>query len=87
MISKGGRNFVLLSRSGSSGGKVGELIKEAEGSGTKIVVRACDVSSKEQVEKLVSDDLAGMPAVRGLIHGAMVLDVSRPPYILFSKMC
>jgi len=78
MIEKGARNIVLLSRSGKSDGKVGELIEEAAAIGASIIVKACDVSNKESVEKLVSQDCSTLPPIRGLIHAAMVLDVSLP---------
>lgn len=76
MIEKGARHLVLISRSGKSDGKVGELIEEAKTKGAQVVVKPCDVSSKELVQKLVTEDIAGMPAIKGVIHAAMVLDVS-----------
>ncbi|KAG4440758.1 hypothetical protein IFR05_003745 [Cadophora sp. M221] len=81
MIEKGARNIVLLSRSGKSDGKVGELIEEAATVGANVIVKSCDVSSKEAVQKLVSEDLSTLPPIKGLIHAAMVLDD-----VLFEKM-
>ncbi|KAL2060742.1 hypothetical protein VTL71DRAFT_9384 [Oculimacula yallundae] len=81
MIEKGARNIVLLSRSGKSDGKVGELIKESANVGANIVVKACDVSDTEAVQRLVTLDLSDLPSIKGLIHAAMVLDD-----VLFEKM-
>ncbi|PVH83915.1 putative polyketide synthase [Cadophora sp. DSE1049] len=81
MIEKGAGNIVLLSRSGKTDGKVGELIDEAATVGASIVVKQCDVSNMGSVEKLVSEDLSTLPPIRGLIHAAMVLDD-----VLFEKM-
>ena len=86
MIEKGAKNILLVSRSGNTGGKVDKLIEEAKGAGAQVVVRPCDVTSKEQVEKLIAQGISGMPAIRGVIHAAMVLHVSRlsliPPNIV-----
>ncbi|KAH7327102.1 beta-ketoacyl synthase domain-containing protein [Rhexocercosporidium sp. MPI-PUGE-AT-0058] len=81
MIEKGAKNIVLLSRSGKSDGKVGELIEEAATIGANVIVKSCNVSSEKAVEKLVSDDLSSLPPIKGLIHAAMVLDD-----VLFEKM-
>ena len=76
MIQKGARHVVLVSRSGRATIKVAELMEEAKSKEAQIEVRPCDVSNKEQVEELVNSGICGMPAIRGLIHAAMVLDVS-----------
>ncbi|KAI6710692.1 hypothetical protein PZA11_006639 [Diplocarpon coronariae] len=78
MIEKGARNIVLLSRKGNTDRKVDELIDEAKAGGANVIVKACDVASKDQVEKLVSVDLSHLPPIRGIIHAAMVLDVVNP---------
>jgi NAD(P)-dependent dehydrogenase (short-subunit alcohol dehydrogenase family) len=74
MVSKGARNLVLVSRSGSATGKVKELIDELALDGAKTVVKSCDVGDNKAVQALIQD-LASMPEIRGVIHGAMVLHV------------
>ncbi|TVY85582.1 Reducing polyketide synthase [Lachnellula suecica] len=81
MIGKGARSIVLISRSGSATSKVAELIEEASSVGATVSVFSCDVSSKEQVQKLITEDVASLPPVRGVIHAAMVLHD-----VLFEKM-
>lgn len=82
MVSRGARNLVLVSRSGSAAsGKVKELIDEVADVGANIVVRRCDVANPADVEELVNHGLEGMPPVRGLVHGSMVLHD-----VLFEKM-
>jgi NADP-dependent 3-hydroxy acid dehydrogenase YdfG/acyl carrier protein len=81
MISRGARNLVLVSRSGSATGKVKQLIDDAASQGANVVVRRCDVANPADVEDLVNQGLEGMPPVRGLVHGAMVLHD-----VLFEKM-
>jgi len=84
MVNQGARNIVLVSRSGSCTGKVKELIDELAIIGANIIVRRCDVSNRQSVDQLISTELVGMPEVRGLVHGAMVLDVSFPTFLLIA---
>ncbi|KAE9577643.1 Reducing polyketide synthase PKS2 [Colletotrichum fructicola] len=81
MVAHGARNLVLLSRSGSATGKVKELIDEAAAEGAHITVRSCNVADRASVEELFNSGLKGLPPVRGVIHGAMVLRD-----VLFEKM-
>ncbi|KAI5920277.1 hypothetical protein F4810DRAFT_438322 [Camillea tinctor] len=81
MVGRGARHLVLVSRSGSATGKVKALIDEAAELGAEIVVRRCDVADPIEVEDLINNGLEGLPPVRGLIHGAMVLRD-----VLFEKM-
>jgi NAD(P)-dependent dehydrogenase (short-subunit alcohol dehydrogenase family) len=76
MVSKGAKNIVLVSRSGSATGKVKDLIDELALGGANIVVRQCDVVNSNSVENLIANELVGMPEIRGVVHGAMVLHVS-----------
>ncbi|KAH8727660.1 KR domain-containing protein [Phaeosphaeriaceae sp. PMI808] len=72
--------IVLLSRTGALKGKAKEQIDKLNSSGSNIPVRRCDVTVRTQVEDLISG-LNGLPPVRGIIHGAMVLHD-----VLFEKM-
>ncbi|PNH37867.1 hypothetical protein VD0004_g8940 [Verticillium dahliae] len=81
MVTHGARNLVLLSRRGSITDKVRVLIEEASAQGANIAVRACDVAEKASVDRLFTHQLDGLPPVRGVIHGAMVLKD-----VLFEKM-
>jgi NAD(P)-dependent dehydrogenase (short-subunit alcohol dehydrogenase family) len=57
MVEKGARNIILVSRSGTAGGKVGVLIQELRGVGANIDVRRCDVANRSNVENLVQQVL------------------------------
>jgi acyl transferase domain-containing protein/NADPH:quinone reductase-like Zn-dependent oxidoreductase len=76
MVGKGARHLVLVSRSGSTTGKVKELIDDLASTGASIAVRKCDVADCSSVENLIKNELTGMPEIRGVVHGAMVLNVS-----------
>lgn len=87
MSTKGARNIVLVSRSGSVNDKLESLIHELASHGTQIFVKACDVSSRADVERLVDVELVHLPPVRGLVHGAMVLRVSLSIDVVFVSTC
>lgn len=75
MVAKGARNIVLVSRSGSVTGRVKELVDELGAVGANIVVRPCNVVNKVEVEELIASGLEGLPPIRGVVHGTMVLRV------------
>lgn len=75
MVAKGARTIVLVSRSGSVTGRVKELVDELEAVGANIVVRPCNVVNKAEVEELIKTGLEGLPPIRGVVHGTMVLKV------------
>ncbi|CAI6336292.1 unnamed protein product [Periconia digitata] len=81
MLGKGAKHIVLLSRSGEVKGKAKDQIDDMNASGASIVVRRCNVADKGDVEHLLSTGVEGLPPVRGVIHGAMVLHD-----VLFEKM-
>ena len=74
MARKGAKHIILASRSDKVSENVQTLIQDLASDGTKVSVRPCDVAKKEDVEKLVSDWTG--PPIRGVIHSAMVLNVS-----------
>jgi NAD(P)-dependent dehydrogenase (short-subunit alcohol dehydrogenase family) len=78
MAHKGARHIVLVSRSGSVTGKVKELVDELASFGASVIVRRCNVADRAEVDSLVNEGLQGLPPVRGVVHGTMVLRVSAP---------
>lgn len=77
MVTNGARHIALVSRSGIVSDKITELIDEGVQVGAEIVVRRCNVAIEADVKSLISDGLQGMPTVRGIVHGTMVLRVSK----------
>lgn len=77
MVDKGAKHLVLVSRSGFVAGKVKELVDDLAAAGASIVIRFCDVENGDAVNNLITKELIDMPEVRGVVHGAMVLRVSR----------
>ncbi|KAL3258123.1 hypothetical protein ABHI18_006286 [Aspergillus niger] len=72
MAQKGARNIVLASRRAVVDTPVQTLMDALHPSGTKVVVKACDVSNRTSVDAMLKD-LADLPPIRGVVHGAMVL--------------
>ncbi|KAK3986584.1 putative polyketide synthase protein [Cladorrhinum sp. PSN332] len=83
MVAQGGKNIVLLSRSGRVEGPLAELVRDLnQKAGANVLVRACDVGDRKSVQKLVVEIVAdGLPPIRGVIQAGMVLRDS-----LFEKM-
>ncbi|KAF8846720.1 hypothetical protein BDZ45DRAFT_755700 [Acephala macrosclerotiorum] len=73
MVSKGTKNIVLVSRSGSATSKVKEMIDELALLDANVVVRRCDVADSVSVDNLIANELVGLPPVKGLVHSSMVL--------------
>lgn len=76
MIKKGARNLVLLGRSSPPSAKVMRLLKRYEGTDVCIRAIACDVASRRDLIRTVNA-LKDLPAVRGIVHGALYLRVSQ----------
>ncbi|KAI1171395.1 hypothetical protein F4777DRAFT_582964 [Nemania sp. FL0916] len=77
MIDRGARNLILLSRSAGSEGKSGEFVAELRETGCRVAAMSCDVSIAGQLaQALRACKNRGLPPVRGVIQGAMVLQDS-----------
>lgn len=74
--SQGAKKIVLASRSGISQASTRELVDELKEHGVEIVVYTCDIGEASEVEKMIHYVQATMPPIRGVIHGAMVIQVS-----------
>lgn len=53
-----------------------ELVEQLKGIGVEVVVYTCDIAEEEQVKKMISSVQETMPPIRGVLHGAMVIQVS-----------
>lgn len=73
---------MLISRSGMSSAPARAFVEDMKtlDAKIKIVVRACDVGNRIQLQDLLKEVEGMMPPIKGVIHGAMVLQVSWIPY-------
>ncbi|MFN8009507.1 MAG: beta-ketoacyl reductase, partial [Terriglobia bacterium] len=73
MIEKGARHLVLMGRRGVSP-TMQDRLQKMEERGAKVMVVQGDVSQSQDVQRLLSEVAHSMPPLRGIIHGAGVLD-------------
>ncbi|KAG6361752.1 hypothetical protein INS49_009980 [Diaporthe citri] len=77
MIGRGAKNLILLSRSAGDEKKNGAVVAELREAGCRVVAISCDVSiAGHLAQALRSCEDQGLPPVRGVIQGAMVLQDS-----------
>ena len=78
MIDRGANNILILSRRGASDPDAASLLESAQANGCNLEIRSCDISSEESLTKLLTECAGTMAPIRGVIQGAMQLDVSYP---------
>lgn len=76
MARKGAKHIILASRSSRVTDNVKSLIQELAVEGIEVLVRQCDVAKQVDVAKLISECSGDLPPIRGILHSAMVLNVS-----------
>ena len=80
MINKGAKNIVFLSRSGAKDEKAQKLIEELVSEGANISAYACDVGDEVQLKLVIQEIENGFPPIKGVVQGAMVLQVLSVKY-------
>ena len=75
MADHGAKNLIVLSRSANAQEKAGAFLAEMERVGCRTKTVGCDISNGYQLAKALEPCLQEMPPVRGVIQGAMVLQV------------
>ncbi|POS74158.1 polyketide synthase-3 [Diaporthe helianthi] len=85
-ISKGARNLLLVSRSAASRSNNSTFTRELAAGGAIIVVKDCDISDGQSL-RMVLDEwrTSGMPEIKGVVHGGMMLDDSILERMSFSQ--
>ncbi|KAM3537331.1 hypothetical protein ARSEF1564_009747 [Beauveria bassiana] len=75
LIEQGTKNLVLVSRHATTNPGAPLIREKGTEAGCQVVIYDCDVSDEEDLLRLVNDcAMAGVPPIRGVINGAMVLD-------------
>lgn len=74
MTDHGARNLIFASRSGLAKQEARELVKELKEKGVTVAVFSCDISDPSQLKYSLAQ-ASSMPPIRGVIQGAMVLQV------------
>jgi aryl carrier-like protein len=76
MVKHGAKNLIVLSRSANSP-KTIPFIVEMEKVGCKVKAVGCDISNESALAKALEECARDMPQIRGVIQGAMVLQVCK----------
>jgi len=73
LAGRGITDLVLLGRR-APGHDASEAIARMESGGTRVHVRAADVTDREDLERIFAEIRADLPVLRGVIHAAGILD-------------
>lgn len=77
LIQHGAKNLIVLSRSAGKPEATAEIAEQVQSSGVRLMAVSCDVSDASALASALQQcQDEGMPAVRGIVQGAMVLKVS-----------
>jgi|HubBroStandDraft_4_1064222.scaffolds.fasta_scaffold1136930_1 NAD(P)-dependent dehydrogenase (short-subunit alcohol dehydrogenase family) len=76
MVKHGAKNLIILSRSGKKHTLAEKLSADLEQAGCSVLMPECDIKDAALVEQVLNDAAKSMPPIRGIIHGAMVLNAS-----------
>jgi phthiocerol/phenolphthiocerol synthesis type-I polyketide synthase C len=74
LAERGAGHLALLGRRGLETPGLAQGIKAIESLGAKVHVFACDVTDREQLAGVLEDIRRELPPLRGVLHGAMILD-------------
>jgi acyl transferase domain-containing protein/ubiquinone/menaquinone biosynthesis C-methylase UbiE/acyl carrier protein len=74
LVEHGARHLVLLGRRGVSSPAAETAVAAMRDAGAAVVVAAADVADEAQVAEVLAGVRQSMPPLRGVVHGAMVLD-------------
>ncbi|OBT83082.1 hypothetical protein VE02_08865 [Pseudogymnoascus sp. 03VT05] len=75
MTEKGAQNLLIISRHATSHKYAAQLKVTAKDTGCNLQIRDCDASDELSLVELLAEASRSMPPVRGVVNGAMVLDV------------
>ncbi|HEX8417736.1 MAG TPA: SDR family NAD(P)-dependent oxidoreductase, partial [Methylobacterium sp.] len=73
LADRGARHLVLVGRNGAATPEAKALVAELTERGVTVDARACDITNRTAVDRLIADIEKGGARLAGIIHGAMVL--------------
>lgn len=81
MIENGAKNIILVSRHAESHQSAMELSQRGKKEGCNVHVKNCDVSDEKAfLEFLAHCSSISLPPIKGVVNGAMLLDVRFHPF-------
>lgn len=75
-LDNGAKNVLIISRNAERHVETAALLQRSKQEGRNLQIRDCDVSSEENLARLLEHVRNSMPPIRGVVDAAMVLDVS-----------
>lgn len=72
----GAKSIILLSRSGGNKDQTTKLIEDLAQMGTRVTIRKCDVGKRDEFKRVIQELEKELSPIRGVIHGAMHIQVS-----------
>ena len=85
LVSHGAKNLILLSRSAASQSNSQAFVKELIDAGCKTAIKNCDIANEDDLSRVMDECYTEVPAVKGVIQAAMVLNVSKAPFSIQFK--
>ncbi len=85
MTTKGCRNIVLLSRSGTKTDEEAATVQKMRDKGVKVMLAMGSVDSQEDMDRIFKEIKKTMPPLKGVQHAAMVLDDGSIPEITHER--
>ena len=74
LVERGARSLALVSRAGPSRADAQALVEELESAGVRVLAACADVSSSDDLGRVLNEIGQTMPPLRGIIHAAGRLD-------------
>lgn len=74
IVERGGKNLVLLGRSGAQSPEASKAVEQLQNAGARIMVAQADVSDKDQLARVLVQVEQTLPPLKGVFHAAMVMD-------------
>ena len=75
MAAHGAKNLIVTSRSANTEERARPFVLEMEKAGCNVKAIGCDISDESDLAKALKVCAQEMPPIRGVIQGAMVLQV------------
>ena len=74
LASEGARHLVLVGRRGASSPSAKAQVQALAAAGVEVTEGVADIADLGEVQRLVTETIAGLPPLRGVFHAAGVLD-------------
>lgn len=75
-VEKGAKNLIIMSRNVASSPEAIAIANQLGKDGCQVKLCNCDVADWNRVTKDLAEVQKGMPPIRGVVQGAVILDVS-----------